>query len=369
MTRRGFLLTATAAAQPAPRRKILVILVDGFDPAYFEKSDMPNLRRMAREGGMKIGQNVVPTVTNVNNASVVTRCFPSEHGIVSNYFYDRATGKSEFMETPEYLLKPTLFEIAHQHGLKTALVSAKDKVRTLLQRGADQAISVEHSGSANIYSAGGNYAAFSAASRLLKDHDLVYLSTTDYMMHTYPPEDARSLEHCHTLDKMLGEIADAHPRLEVSLTADHGMNAKTEAIDLARLLAAKSVECEAVPIIRDKHVVHHQNLGGACYIFLRDPKDEAKATAVLRETPGVESVLDRASAAGAYHLLASRIGDLFVLGDKKTVFGSLPTLRDSVAIRSHGSLHERQVPLLWYGRKLDPGTLRYNFDLTRSIAF
>ena len=49
------------------------------------------------------------------------------------------------------------------------------------------------------------------------DFDLVYLATTDYMMHTYPPQDSRSLEHMHMLDQLLGEIVDTHPRLEVYL--------------------------------------------------------------------------------------------------------------------------------------------------------
>ena len=316
---------------------------------------------------MKIGQAVVPTVTNVNNASVVTRCFPSEHGIVSNYYFDRATGTSHFMETPEYLLRPTLFEAARQRGMKTALVSVKDKVRTLLARGADQAVSIEDSKSANIYSADGNYAAANVAGQMLKSHDLVYLSTTDYMMHTYPPEDSRSLEHCHTFDKLLGQIVDDHPKLELYLTADHGMNAKTEAVDLEKLLAAKSVKCEAVPIIRDKHVVHHQNLGGACYIFLNDAKDREKATDLLWQTPGVEVVYDRTTAAEQFHLMPNRIGDLFVLGAKQMAFGSLPVVRESIAIRSHGSLHESAIPLVWYGRKLSPESLQYNFDLTRSL--
>jgi hypothetical protein len=30
----------------------------------------------------------------------------------------------------------------------------------------------------------------------------LYLSTTDYMMHTYPPDAPQSLEHLHTLDRM-----------------------------------------------------------------------------------------------------------------------------------------------------------------------
>jgi len=31
------------------RRKILIVLIDGFGPEYVQKSDMPNLKRLKRE--------------------------------------------------------------------------------------------------------------------------------------------------------------------------------------------------------------------------------------------------------------------------------------------------------------------------------
>src|SRR5205814_1139283 len=106
-----------------PGRKILVVLIDGFGPEYFAKSEMPNLKRMCAEGSFKIGSSVMPSVTNVNNASVVTACFPEEHGITSNFFYDRETRQYSEMETAGFLLRPTLFERARAAGLRTALVS------------------------------------------------------------------------------------------------------------------------------------------------------------------------------------------------------------------------------------------------------
>ena len=61
-TRRHFIFGSTALSGsigkvlPAVRRKILIILVDGFGPEYLEKSEMPNLKRLGREGGYKIRQ-------------------------------------------------------------------------------------------------------------------------------------------------------------------------------------------------------------------------------------------------------------------------------------------------------------------------
>jgi len=358
---------------------MLVMLVDGFGPEYFEISEMPNLRRICREGAWKIGRSVIPSVTNVNNASLVTASFPDAHGITTNYWFDPKTGKFAEMESAEFLRRPTLFELARKRGLRTALVTSKDKVRTLCARGVDIEVSAERptrehiqfaGPSESMYSAAVNYWTLRAARHVLKHSgvDLLYLSTTDYMMHTYSPRAPESLEHLHTLDRLLGELVDDHPRLELYLTADHGMNAKREAIDLARILSAESINAESVPIIRDKHKVHHQNLGGSAYIYLKHSADLLKAKALLQNTPGVEEVLAAENAARTFHLDPARIGDLLVLGAKDAAFGDLERPREPTTVRSHGSRHESQVPLVVYGRKVDIATYEYNLDLTRKLV-
>jgi phosphonoacetate hydrolase len=369
---------SVSRASAASKRKILLILVDGFGPEYLEKSEMPNLKSLGKRGGLKTGSSVIPSVTNVNNASLVTGCFPEEHGITTNYQYDRRTKAFSEMESSEYLLRPTIFEKARKFGLRTALVTSKDKVRTLCARGADLAVSAEMPDPAwiqkigqkeSMYSAAVNYWTFRAARYILNKEsvDLMYLSTTDYMMHTYAPDEAPSLEHLHTLDKLLGDIASDHPELEVYLTADHGMNAKTEGLNPAIILREKSIAAEAVPIIRDKHQVHHKNLGGACYIYLERRADQAKATELLKRTEGVEEVFDARAAAREFHLHPDRIGDLFLLARKEFAFGELPKARESIRIRSHGSRHESHVPLVAYGGKVDMSRYAYNLDLSRKL--
>lgn len=360
------------------REKVLIILVDGFGPDYVELSDMPNLRRLAAEGVYVTGKAVLPSVTNVNNASVVTASFPAAHGIVSNFNYDPRSGQSMLVESAEFLERPTLFEIARQRGLRGALVTAKDKIKTLLNRGTDTAFSAEVPDAAvvekigpppGIYTAEVNHWVFSAARQILRqsDVDWLYVATTDYMMHTFAPGEDASLDHLHRLDALLGEIVDDHPRLRLGLTADHGMNAKTRAIDISRLLAEHGISCEAVPIIRDKHVVHHKNLGGACYVYLHNLSQLQAARSVLAEELGVEEMYSRAEAAVAFRLRAERIGDLFLLAARDTVFGSLPETRMEVNVRSHGSRHEQAVPVLLFGAGPQAVSPEFNLDVTRTI--
>jgi phosphonoacetate hydrolase len=362
----------------ARREKTLLILIDGFGPEYLDWSDMPNLRRLAAAGFYREGKAVLPSVTNVNNASVVTAAFPEVHGIVANFYFDPATGEHVLMESGEFLECPTLFEEAGRRGRRAALVTAKDKVKTLLARGAVTAFSAEIPEPTivdeigpppGIYTAEVNHWVFCAARSVLRrpDIDWVYVSTTDYMMHTYGPEHERSCEHLYRLDQLLGEMVDDHPQLRLGLTADHGMNAKTRGIDIARLLAAHGLAAEAVPIIRDKHVVHHGNFGGACYVYLQNPSQIALAGEILQAEPGIEEIYGRAEAAERFRLRANRIGDWFLLAAADTVFGDLESSREDVAVRSHGSRHEEQVPILLCGSGVREAAPEYNLEVTRAL--
>jgi phosphonoacetate hydrolase len=174
-----------------------------------------------------------------------------------------------------------------------------------------------------MYSADVNYWTFRAARQILTSEsvDLMYLSTTDYMMHTYAPRESPSLEHLHRLDRLLADIADDHPRIEIYLTADHGMNAKREGLNPALILREKSVSAEAIPIIRDAHRKHHNNLGGACYVYLDRISDKSTAIEILSQTEGVEEVFDTKRAASEFHLHPDRIGDISY-SPKKTMYSA-----------------------------------------------
>ena len=67
--------------------------------------------------------------------------------------------------------------------------------------------------------------------------------------------------------------------------------------------------------------------------------------------------------------MASCIGDLVVLGDPNTVFGELdaPSEQLPEEYRTHGSMHEMDVPLLIYNAQvqLKPEEFQYNRDLAR----
>ena len=139
----------------------------------------------------------------------------------------------------------------------------------------------------------------------------------------YAPDDDLSQQHLVELDRIIGEIIDDEPEREIYITADHGMLEKTTALDPGRVLTEHSIPASSIPIIKDRYVAHHSNLGGAAYIFLEDQADTSQAIQRLLNTPGIEEAYSAEDAAQTFRLHRERIGDIFVLADKTTVFGEL----------------------------------------------
>lgn len=359
-----------------------MIMFDGFGPEYLAESKMPVLGQWRRDGLYKSVKGLMPSVTNVNNASICCGVWPEVHGITGNSYFDEKRGVEDYMESAELLLAPTLFERAAKHGVKSALLSSKAKTVTFLLRGAEIVLTAEEptpewvqrlGPAPMIYSREINYWLLRAAIDILRnrpDIGCLYVHTTDYAMHMWPPEAPESKEHLERLDELFGQAMNAAPDAAFFLTADHGMNAKTRCYDLEKVCARRGVSLrKAFSAGRDRYVKHNRGCSGAAYVYLKSPQDAERVRAILSRLKGCERVLTREAAAHEYRLMASRIGDLVVCGDKDTLFGEMDTEQEnfSSGLRSHGSEHEQDIPLLVYhANNTPPGDyFQHNLDLAR----
>jgi phosphonoacetate hydrolase len=369
----------------ASRRPIVIAMMDGFGPDYLERTEMPALRGMAEAGQLKIVSGCMPAVTNVNNASICTGEWPAVHGITANSYFDHATRQEHYMNDGAMLLAPTLFERAGRYGIRSALLTSKEKTVSLLGRGAEIALAAEHpttewvdrlGRAPDIYSAEINHWLWRAVLWILHgrpDIDLIYCHTTDYAMHMCDPEGALSQFHLREIDRLWDALLNEQPDATFCLTADHGMSYKRRCYDLNRHMP----ECGcpiyfAMSAERDPYIKHHRSFGGTAYVWLNRPEDLADALAVLASTPGVEAAYERDAAADLFRLHPERIGDLVVIGDADTVFGPMESACEDLApsYRNHGSRHELPVPLLAYGPRVDLSAwdaCRHNLDLARLL--
>ena len=176
-------------------QRIVIGMIDGFGTDYVTAQPMPALKHMMRAGLHCDVKAIMPTVTNVNNVSISCSAMPSEHGLTGNSYYNEQTGEADYMESAEFLLRPTISERAARHGVKSALLTCKRKTINLLAKGADLAIAAEappaefaerYGQPPDIYSREINYWLWRVAVDLLKTrHDIgvLYVHTTDYNAH------------------------------------------------------------------------------------------------------------------------------------------------------------------------------------------
>ena len=340
--------------------RALIILIDGGDPAYFEASPTPNLDSIESEGERYIVSGQMPSVTNVNNVSMICGAPPATHGITANYFLNADTGEEVYMESGGFVLAPTLMEMGSSAGFKTAVLASKQKLCEMIGKGAGTVVTAEDppdwltrkaGAKEEIYSGAVNLWLLRAAREVLEEEkpDLLYVTTTDYLQHKYAPGHAEALAHHTALDAEVGRLVDSwlsiHKDGTVFITADHGMRDKTRALDPGVILRNSGLAAEAVPIIKDRYVVHHGNQGGAAYVHLEKEDTLAEAVAILKAHTGIEDALTRQEAAARFELMPERVGDIMVLADGETVFGVMDVAECEVHLRSHGSLHESVVPL------------------------
>ncbi len=130
-----------------PARPVLAICADGWDPEYVDdalaRSLMPRLAEALGSGGTyALGRAQVPTFTNPNNVAIVTGVSAAINGIAGNHYRDER-GEEVQVTDPSFLRATTIHAAAHQQGISTLCVTAKDKLRALLASGGVPAFSAE----------------------------------------------------------------------------------------------------------------------------------------------------------------------------------------------------------------------------------
>jgi predicted AlkP superfamily pyrophosphatase or phosphodiesterase len=112
-----------------PVQHVIVISIDGMKPESYTKPDahglkVPALREIVRNGTSSDGvQPVMPTVTYPSHTTMVTGVNPGTHGIVANPAWDPfGQNYNGYRWYEEDIRVPTLWRLAHQKGLRTALI-------------------------------------------------------------------------------------------------------------------------------------------------------------------------------------------------------------------------------------------------------
>ena len=398
-------VTANGRSYRMPKVPTVAVCIDGSEPGYIERAIdaglAPNFARLMVESSNLNARSVIPSFTNPNNISIITGRPPAVHGIAGNYFYDPATKQEVMMNDAKFMRAPTIMQAFHDAGAKVAVVTAKDKLRTLLGNGLDFssgraiAFSSERADKATlaengitdvlkrigkpvpeVYSADLSEFVMAAGVSLIKNErpDVMYLSTTDYVQHKAAPGSKFANSFYAMMDRYVGELDALGCAL--ALTADHGMNDKhlpngePDVIYLQDLFDEWLGKDKARVIlpITDPYVAHHGALGSFATVYL--PKDVAQGELLqrLRGIEGVDLALPSTEACARFELPADRIGDVVLTSTIHKVLGTSRARHDlsglTEPLRSHGGITEKTVPMI-VNRKvsLPAGRVLRNFDV------
>lgn len=367
----------------APKRPTVVIVVDGFDPAYLDhgiaNGTLPTMAAFREHGFVGIADCSMPSTTNTNNTSIVTGAPPAVHGINGNYYLDAETGKEIMITDASRLRCGTILGALSQAGVSTAVVTAKDKLlKVLAHRMKGIGFSSEYAHKANLadngidnvetlvgrpqpdqYSADLSLFVFDAGLKLLSTvrPDLMYLSTSDYVQHKQGPGEPEADAYHHAVDQSIAKLVALGAT--VAITADHGMNDKSASDDTANVIYLEDLlnakfgagTVRVICPIADPFVRHHGALGSFVRVHLRKAGDISAMMAFARTLPGIELVLNKEDVCEQFDLPLDREGDFAVFGDRNTVVGARHEDHDlsqlaGHRLRSHGGLGEQKVPFL-----------------------
>jgi phosphonoacetate hydrolase len=346
-----------------PQKPLVVVCLDGSSVEYVDGAiaagAAPYLDSLIRRRLVRTAIAAMPTFTNPNNVSIVTGVSPARHGICGNFFLDRETGRAVMMNDASFLRADSILAAFSRAGAKVLVITAKDKLTNLLNAGLEGVcFSAEQEGQP-VYSSRLSEYVLLRGVELVRSMtpDLAYLSTSDYVQHTYAPGSPEANQFYRVVDERLAELDRTGATLVIN--ADHGMRGKTDAdgrpcaVFLQTLLDdsfGRGVATVILPIT-DPYVAHHGSLGSFATVYVEDDQKLSEIIERLRATQGLEVVLEREPACRRFEMPPDRTGDIVVCADGDTVLGRHSADHDMSALRaplrSHGGLAEREVPMLF----------------------
>jgi phosphonoacetate hydrolase len=370
-----------------PARPVAVVCIDGGDPAYLRQylkdGAIPNIARFMQQGFSVIADGTVPSFTCPNNMSIITGTPASRHGISGNYYLDVGTGQAVVMTGPELLRGDTILARFAAAGAKVVSITAKDKLRkqlgknldlaggnvsfssefasrcTLRENGVDKVLELVGMPQPGMYSMELSLFVLEAGIKLLERDrpDLLYLSLTDWVQHKYAPHESEALRFYRELDARFGRLAELGAL--VALTADHGMNDKSDAAGRPKVIWLQDIldakfgkgDTRVICPITDAFVAHHGALGGFVRVWCTGKAMPGQVIDAIRGIEGLESVLDRETACRVHDLPHDREGDVVVISAAGVCVGAAEADHDLSGLaghrlRTHGGVSEAKVPFI-----------------------
>ncbi len=213
------LLCATSARAERHANHVFIISFDGGKPAVMLQSQMPTLMSLLQQGaGTWTAQTIFPSVTLPSHTSMLTGVSPRIHKVLWN----------DWIPQNGLITVPTVFGVAKQKGLTTALFAGKPKFKHLNIPGTLDAFAIPSYSAKKVASVAGKYI-------LERKPNLcfIHFADSDGEGHRYGWGSPQQIKAFADEDDALKTVMDAVQRAGIAndsvviLTADHGGHNKT----------------------------------------------------------------------------------------------------------------------------------------------
>ena len=351
--------------------KCVIIVLDGFSSRYLTQlGSNSGFSRISETGACCLtARSTYPAHTCTNHATIMTGVGASRHGIVGNDHLGEDGVSSVKNIQPEMIRVPTLFQIASAAGNKTAFVSGKDDLVTLLSEGLDAGVSnkrlkeylspapelTDSSDNDEYYRYNMDLAdwvfksLFTVLGTEEPDLTMVNIQSPDYIAHRFGPGSKEMTECLLAVDEQIGELylkmekAGMLEDTAVIITADHGMTPSDNAIPLTALTYMNFPTAGAVIDGRNGYIWYGK-------------EDRKEVIRFFENVEGVRNVFERESdEARVLNVDYTGGPDLFLETEPGYVF--LPEQMLDLYHGQHGSRDDSDmiVPIICFGAGIPSG--------------
>jgi predicted AlkP superfamily pyrophosphatase or phosphodiesterase len=323
----ALVIAGCSAGARAGERHVILVSVDGL--ASFSTADpaapMPTLQRLAAEGATAAGLRCsFPTVTWPNHTTLVTGVSTGRHGVIGNNYFDRAKGEvvalipDPLFDKEQIVKVPTVYDVAHRAGLRTAGViwpatrnaptldlAMPDVLKQeLFDRYTTPAWAAELKGiglpldrqEAWCKAAGGgvmrDWMYARAAAHALVTHRphllLLHLIELDHAQHAFGPRSAEATWALSHIDDRLRDLVEAIEaaglagRTTLVVVSDHGFFPYTRQAKPNALLKNAGIEPRQARVVGQ---------GGGAFVYLLEPGLDSRVRELLAGLEGVAAVI------------------------------------------------------------------------------
>ncbi|MHA3772435.1 alkaline phosphatase family protein [Verrucomicrobiota bacterium sgz303538] len=326
----SFTFPARAEPIPAKDRTVVLISLDGF-PAWLWHDPtlpVPTLRRLAKEGASAEAMTVSnPSITWINHTTMVTGVSPRRHGVLYNGLLVRQGNNQppvieQWRDKADLVRVPTLYDLAHKAGLKTAQVdwvailnsgTIDHEMLEIPKPGGEIERELVRSGVVTTqelatFTKGKNVAWrdtiwTQAAMHIIETRKpnllLFHPLNTDGINHMNGPGSFASYTAFAYADRLVGDLLASLERTgrkaTVVITTDHGFKKVSKVVyPNVALRKAGLVQADGPkPVSCDAYVMAQ---GGLAFAFVTDPAKreelKPKLRAIFEQMEGVAQVLD-----------------------------------------------------------------------------